>query len=62
MSRHTYATTLITLGADVFTVQKLLGHKSIQTTQVYAELVGKKKREAVNLLDKVIAGDYGTYE
>ncbi len=55
MSRHTYATTLITLGADLFTVQKLLGHKNIQTTQVYAELVGKKKREAVELLNNVMA-------
>jgi integrase len=54
MSRHTYATMLITKGADVFTVQKLLGHKSIQSTQVYAELVGKKKREAVNLLNSIL--------
>lgn len=59
MSRHTYATTLITLGADLFTVQKLLGHKNIQTTQVYAELVGKKKREAVSLLDSVMVENYG---
>ena len=54
-SRHTYATMLITKGADLFTVQKLLGHKNIQTTQIYAELVGKKKREAVQLLDDILS-------
>lgn len=55
-SRHTFATTLITEGADIYTTQKLLGHSNVQTTQIYAELVDEKKREAINLLDEITAG------
>ena len=52
-SRHTFATTLLTLGADIYTTSKLLGHKNLRTTQIYAEVVSKKKAEAVNLMDNV---------
>lgn len=53
IARHTFATTLLTLGADIYTTSKLLGHQNLRTTQIYAEVVNKKKVEAVNLLDKV---------
>lgn len=53
LSRHTFATTLLTLGADIYTTSKLLGHQNIRTTQIYAEVVNKKKVEAVNLVDNV---------
>lgn len=46
--RHSYATLQITLGTDLYTVSKLLGHKSIKTTQIYAQIVDEKKREAAN--------------
>ena len=49
-SRHTFATSLLTLGADLYTTSKLLGHKKISTTQIYAEIVNKKKVDAVNLM------------
>ena len=45
--RHTFAVLMLDLGADIFTLQKLLGHKEIHTTQVYAALLDKKKQDAV---------------
>ena len=48
--RHTHATMMLTLGADLYTVSKLLGHKNIATTQIYAKIVDKKKEEAISLI------------
>lgn len=51
VSRHTFATSLLTKGADLYSVSKLLGHTNINTTQVYAEIVNQKKVDAISLLD-----------
>lgn len=53
VSRHTFATMMLTAGADLYTISKLVGHADIRTTQIYSKVVDRKKREAVALLDRL---------
>lgn len=46
--RHTYATLQLFNGTDIYTVSKMLGHKDLKTTQVYAKIVDEAKREATH--------------
>jgi integrase len=55
VARHTFATLLLTHGVDLYTVSKLLGHKSIQMTQRYAKIIDQKKKDAVNALPSMTA-------
>lgn len=46
--RHTFATLQLFNGTDIYTVSKMLGHKDLKTTQVYAKIVDEAKRKAAN--------------
>lgn len=53
VSRHTFATMMLTAGADLYTISKLVGHTDVRTTQIYSKVVDQKKREAIALLDRL---------
>ena len=45
--RHSYAVNQLEKGTDLFTVSKMLGHRNIQTTQVYAKITDKAKQKTI---------------
>ena len=54
-SRHTFGTMMLTLGADIYTTSKLLGHTKVEVTQIYAKIINKKKDDAVSLIDQAFS-------
>jgi site-specific recombinase XerD len=48
--RHTFATLLVSSGSEIYTVSKMLTHKNVSTTQIYADLIDEKKRQAANAI------------
>lgn len=52
-ARHTYATLQLTNGTDIYTVSKMLGHRELKTTQVYAKIIDQKKVEATNAIPNI---------
>ena len=59
-SRHTFAVLTLAAGGDLYTVGKLLGHKSINSTQVYADVVMETKVEAISRISNYFSNLYNT--
>ncbi len=49
--RHTFATALVENGVDLLTIQSLLGHESVATTQVYAHVQDRAREKAIEQLN-----------
>lgn len=56
-ARHTFATMMLDLGTDLYTVSKLLGHRKLTTTQIYARVLDKNKQAAVAAIPDIMPTD-----
>jgi len=52
--RHTFATYLINNGLDIYHISKLLGHSSISTTQIYADLNVSKLKDKLKIMEDIL--------
>jgi len=52
-SRHTFATNYLRLDGNVQTLQKILGHSSINETMIYVHIVDQEKEESIYIMDQL---------
>ncbi|MCT4001755.1 site-specific integrase [Elizabethkingia anophelis] len=55
-ARHSFATLQLTMNTDIYTVSKLLGHRFVKTTEIYAKVIDKKKINAVSRIPDIFVG------
>lgn len=52
-ARHSFAIMMLDAGVDLYTLSKLMGHKTIESTQIYAKILDKHKQAAITLIPKI---------
>lgn len=63
MARHTFATTVaLSNGVPLETLSKMLGHKHISTTQIYAKISNDRINDAMSKLENSIGNKYSMVE
>lgn len=61
-ARHSYATMALSAGADIYTISKLLGHRNINTTTVYAAVVDPQRDAAVESVGRLLQQSLHKYQ
>lgn len=61
-ARHSYATMALSAGADIYTISKLLGHRNINTTTVYAAIVDSQRDAAVESVGRLLLQSLDKYK
>jgi len=63
MARHNFGTHItLSQGVPIETVSRMMGHRSIATTQIYAKITNKKVNEDMKLLSERITDKYAVFE